>query len=145
MNIQPEKMLSTSWNTVRNAGSAVSDAALNSRVGTSLAKSLPRMKEMVSLGAGLALAQRGTRVAVKAVRRHPVAAIAGAVALAGLGFALAVVSRRRKERENSASPRASRSLVAKNMRNNGSNRVVATKAAARAPRTRKAKESTTAH
>jgi hypothetical protein len=145
MNIQPDKLLSTSWNTVRNAGSAVSDAAVNSRVGTSLAKNLPRMKEMVSLGAGLALAQRGTRVAVKAVRRHPVAAIAGAVALAGLGFALAVASRRRREREEGASPRSSRSLVAKNMRSNGGKRAVATKAAPRAPRVRKAKESTTAH
>lgn len=143
---QAEKMLSTSWNLVRDAGSAVSDAAVNSRVGTSLVRTLPRVKEMVSLGAGLALARQGTRVAVKAVRRHPVAAIAGAVALAGLGFALAVAAKRRKARGETADS-STRRLTAKNMRAsaNGSKRASTPKAAARSPRTRKAKESTTAH
>ena len=145
MNTQTEKVLTTSWNLVRDAGSAVSDAAVNSRVGTSLAKNLPRMKEMVSLGAGMALAQRGTRVAITAVRRHPIAAIAGAVALAGLGFAIAVASRRRQARENGdAKPRR---LAAKNMRGNGAGKrtTATTKTATRASRSRKAKENPTAH
>jgi hypothetical protein len=144
MNTQTEKVLTTSWNLVRDAGSAVSDAAVNSRVGTSLAKNLPRMREMVSLGAGLALAQRGTRVAITAVRRHPVAAIAGAVALAGLGFAIAVASRRRQERENGESK--PRRLTAKNMRADGAGkRSTASKTATRAPRSRKSKDRPTAH
>lgn len=145
MNIQTEKMLSTSWNVVRDAGSAVSDAAVNSRVGTSLARNLPRVKDMVSIGAGLALARQGTRVAVTAVRRHPVAAIAGAVALAGLGFALAIASRRRREREEGAGARSSKRLTAKNMRSNGSKRATPSKVGVRSSRTRKPKDSTTAH
>jgi len=146
MNTQTEKVLTTSWNLVRDAGSAVSDAAVNSRVGTSLAKNLPRVKEMVGLGAGLALAQRGTRVAVTAVRRHPVAAIAGAVALAGLGFALAVASRRKKAREDGDASSKPRRLTAKNMRSNGSTKSsTAAKTTARAPRSRKAKDGPTAH
>lgn len=147
MNIQTEKMLSTSWNMVRDAGSAVSDAAVNSRVGTSLARNLPRVKDMVSIGAGLALARQGTRVAVTAVRRHPVAAIAGAVALAGLGFALAIASRRRREREEGSGARSSKRLTAKNMRSNGSKRATPSKVGARSTssRTRKSKDSTTAH
>ena len=98
MNTQTEKMLTTSWNLVRDAGSAVSDAAVHSRVGTSLVKSLPRVKEMISVGAGLALARRGTRVAISAVRRNPLAAIAGAVALAGVGVAISVAKRRKQAR-----------------------------------------------
>lgn len=145
MNIQTEKMLSTSWNVVRDAGSAVSDAAVNSRVGTSLARNLPRVKDMVSIGAGLALARQGTRVAVTAVRRHPVAAIAGAVALAGLGFALAIASRRKREREELSAGRSSKRLTAKNMRSNGSKGASASKVVARTSRTRKSKDSTTAH
>jgi len=144
MNIQTEKMLSTSWNMVRDAGSAVSDAAVNSRVGTSLARNLPRVKDVVSIGAGLALARQGTRVAVTAIRRHPVAAIAGAVALAGLGFALALASRRKREREEGTGARSSKRLTAKNMRSNGS-KGTASKVVARTPRTRKSKDSTTAH
>ena len=75
-----EKMLTTSWNLVREAGTAVTDAAVNSDVGAKLARNLPKLKEVVSVGAGLALARKGTKVAANAVRRNPVAAIAGAVA-----------------------------------------------------------------
>ena len=91
-----EKMLTTSWNLVREAGTAVTDAAVNSDVGAKLARNLPKLKEVVSVGAGLALARKGTKVAANAVRRNPVAAIAGAVALAGVGLAVAVVRNRKK-------------------------------------------------
>lgn len=154
MTTQTEKMLSTSWNLVRDAGSAVADAAVNSSVATSLVKSLPkaskqvsRLKEMVSVGAGLAIAKRGARVAVAVVKRNPVAAIAGAVALAGLGVAVTVARKRKLARENgeTATPRTSRRLAAKDMRSNGASKTVAAKKAARAPRTRKPKTTVSTH
>ena len=147
MTTQTEKMLTTSWNLVRDAGSAVGDAAVHSKVGTTLVRSLPRVKEMISVGAGLALARRGTRIAISAVRRNPVAAIAGAVALAGLGVAIAVAKRRKQARENGSDSPATRPrrLVAKNVR--GNSRTVESKTAPRAPRVRKTKvqPSTTSH
>jgi hypothetical protein len=146
MTTQTEKVLTTSWNVVRDAGSAVSDAAVHSRVGTSLAKNLPHLGEMVGIGAGLALARRGGKAAVSAIRRNPMAAIAGAVALAGIGVAIAVVRQRRKARENgdSAHPRTSRQLAAKNMRGDGAKRV-AKNASKVTSRTRKTKDSTVTH
>ena len=82
-----QKMLSNGWNSMRDAG----EAALN----YPLVKQLPKVKEWAATGAGLAIARRGTKVAVGAVRRHPLLAVAGAVALAGLG--LAVMAKRRRE------------------------------------------------
>ena len=144
MSTQTEKMLSTSWNLVRDAGSAMTDAASQSRVGTRLVRALPRLKEMVSIGAGLALARRGTRVAIAAVRRNPLAAIAGAVALAGVGVAITVARRRKQAREigignngATAAPQPRR-LVAKNLR--GGTQVPAKKSGTRAKRTRKVKD-----
>ena len=136
MNTQTGKMLATSWNIVRDAGSAMTDAAANSRVGTSLVRSLPRVKELVTFGAALALARRGSRIAIAAVRRNPVAAIAGAVALAGVGLAITVARRRKQARENgdgndgSEARAPTRRLAAKKM--HGSNRVAADKVAPRA-------------
>lgn len=125
MTSKTEKMLTTSWNLVREAGTAVSDAAVNSQVGAKLARNMPKIKEVVSVGAGLALARRGGKVAANAVRRNPVAAIAGAVALAGVGLAVAVVKNRKKTAAGGKAPTASatgtkpKTLVAKNMRSAG--------------------------
>lgn len=147
MNTQTGKMLATSWNIVRDAGSAMTDAAANSRVGTSLVRSLPRVKELVTFGAALALARRGSRIAIAAVRRNPVAAIAGAVALAGVGLAITVVKRRKQAREDiegngSAMPRSQpRRLTAKKV--TGATRLASEKATPRAARSRKPKDSTT--
>lgn len=80
------ELLSTGWNRMRDAG----EAAMN----TSLVRGLPRVKEWAATGAGLAVARRGSKIAMGAARRHPVLAIAGAVALAGLGLAV-LASRRR--------------------------------------------------
>ena len=63
-----------------------------------------------------ALARRGGKVAVTAIRRHPVAAIAGAVALAGLGLAVAAAKRRREVINGEAPARTSKRLTATNMR-----------------------------
>lgn len=82
-----QKMLSNGWNSMRDAG----EAALN----YPLVKQLPKVKEWAATGAGLAIAKRGGKIAVGAVRRHPLLAVAGAVALAGLG--LAVMAKRRRE------------------------------------------------
>jgi hypothetical protein len=141
MTTKTEKMLSTSWNLAREAGTALSDAAANSQVGTSLARNLPKIKKAVSVGAGLALAQRGGKAAVAAVRRNPVAAVAGAVALAGVGLAVAVVKSRKKAAGAKAASPAKpkpRSMAATNMRGNG--KATPAKAAARkAPAKRKPK------
>lgn len=128
-----EKMLTTSWNLVRDAGSAVADAAANSNVASTLMRTLPKAREMISVGAGLAVARRGTRIAVAAVRRHPVAAIAGAVALAGVGLAMAAAKRRKEAQANgeSVSPRKQpRRVTAKNMRGNAQGSASASRASA---------------
>jgi hypothetical protein len=64
------ELLSTGWNRMRDAG----EAAMN----TSLVRGLPRVKEWAATGAGLAVARRGSKIAMGAARRHPVLAIAGA-------------------------------------------------------------------
>lgn len=134
MNKQTENMLTTSWNLVRDASSAVTDVAVNSDVGGKLMRTLPKVKEMVSVGAGLALARRGGRVAIAVVRRNPVAAIAGAVALAGVGLAVAAAKRRKLAADNGdATIARPRRITAKNVR--GSSRTVIEKPA---PRVRKA-------
>jgi hypothetical protein len=82
-----QKMLSNGWNTMRDAGEAALDYPL--------VRQLPKVKDWVATGAGLAIAKRGSRVAVSAVRRHPLLAIAGAVALAGVGLAVMASNKRR--------------------------------------------------
>ena len=144
MNTQTEKMLTTSWNLVRDAGSAVSDAAVHSRVGTSLVKSLPRVKEMISVGAGLALARRGTRVAISAVRRNPLAAIAGAVALAGVGVAISVAKRRKQARLDAEAGAGSGTRPLRLAATKMPGAARAKSAPAKTPRVRKAKASPTA-
>lgn len=96
MSDQADNSNASKWAMVRDAGMAVGTAAANSKVGTSLARTLPKMKEMVSVGAGLAVAQKSAKLAVAAVRRNPVAALAGAAALAGVGVAVALVRQRKK-------------------------------------------------
>src|SRR5881394_3306091 len=101
MNSQTEKMLSTGMSLARDAGAAVVEAG--SKVGTNLVKvAAPqakrlatRVKEAVSVGAGLAIARKGGKAALRAVKKNPVATAAAAVALAGVGVAV-VVARRRK-------------------------------------------------
>lgn len=130
MSKQTEKMLSTSWNLVRDAGNAVSDAAVNSDIGGKMMRTLPKVKKMVSVGAGLALARRGGKVAAAAVRRNPVAAIAGAVALAGVGLAVAVAKRRKQANDNGEAKTARpRHVVARKV--TGTSRTVVPKAAAK--------------
>lgn len=95
MNLHTDKLLSNGWTLVRDAGSAVGDAG--HRVGTTLTRHYPQVKDLVSAGAGLAIAKRGAGIAVKAVRRHPVVAIAGVAALAGIGLAALIMSKNRRE------------------------------------------------
>jgi hypothetical protein len=114
MSKQTEELINNGWKLVRDAGATVGEAG--SRVSTSLVRSYPHVKEWLSAGAGLALARRGGKVAVTAIRRHPVAAIAGAVALAGLGLAVAAAKRRRDVINGEAPARTSKRLTATNMR-----------------------------
>ena len=114
MSKQTEELINNGWKLVRDAGATVGEAG--SRVSTSLVRSYPHVKEWLSAGAGLALARRGGKVAVTAIRRHPVAAIAGAVALAGLGLAVAAAKRRREVINGEAPARSSKRLTATNMR-----------------------------
>ena len=114
MSKQTEELINNGWKLVREAGATVGEAG--SRVSTTLVRSYPHVKEWLSAGAGLALARRGGKVAVTAIRRHPVAAIAGAVALAGLGLAVAAAKRRREVINGEAPARSSKRLTATNMR-----------------------------
>lgn len=114
MSKQTEELINNGWKLVRDAGATVGEAG--SRVSTTLVRSYPHVKEWLSAGAGLALARRGGKVAVTAIRRHPVAAIAGAVALAGLGLAVAAAKRRREVINGEAPARTSKRLDATNMR-----------------------------
>jgi hypothetical protein len=150
MNTQTDKILSTGLTLVRDAGAAVADSALVSRVGTSLVKAVPKakklgtaVKEMVSVGAGLAIARRGGKAALAVARKNPVATAAAAVALAGLGVAVAVARKRKKDREAGVDGAAKpKRLSARNMRGNGA--AVAKKAPAkRAARARKPSDAST--
>ena len=148
MSKQTEELINNGWKLVRDAGATVGEAG--SRVSTSLVRSYPHVKEWLSAGAGLALARRGGKVAVTAIRRHPVAAIAGAVALAGLGLAVAAAKRRREVINGEAPARTSKRLDATNMRtvtpkaadaaSKAKPRAARTPRAPRAPRARKPAE-----
>lgn len=142
MSNDTEKMLTTGWNLVRDAGSVVTEVAVKSGVGKNIARNLPRVKDLVTTGAGLALAKRGGKMAVAVVRKNPVAAIAGAVALAGVGMVYAAVKKRKAARDadGAGKPPRARRLTATNMR--GGAAAAPAKAAAkkaRAPRAVKAK------
>ena len=104
-----QKMLSNGWNSMRDAGEAALDSPL--------VRQLPKVKDWMATGAGLAIAKRGTKVAVVAARRHPLLAIAGAVALAGMGLAV-MASKRRAAAADGAENGASkpRRMKAKDMR-----------------------------
>ena len=133
MSKQTEEMINTGWKLVRDAGATVGEAG--SRVSTSLVRTYPHVKEWLSAGAGLALARRGGKVAVTAIRRHPVAAIVGAVALAGVGLAVAAAKRRRKVIDGEVPARTSKRLTATNMRTvSGKSADAASKAKPRAAR-----------
>jgi len=145
MNSQTEKMLSTGLTLVRDAGSAAVEKLADSKVGTSLAKAVPKagqlvgkMKKAATVGAGLAIAKRGGKAALAAAKKNPVAVAVGAVALAGLGVAVAVARKRKLEREAAGNGAAKPKRVsAKNMRANGAAAPAKKAAAKRAPRARK--------
>lgn len=140
MSKQTEDLINNGWQLVRDAGATVGEAG--SRVSTRLVRSYPHVKEWLSAGAGLALARRGGKVAVSAIRRHPVAAIAATVALAGLGLAAVAVKRRRAQAEGEALPGTAKRLQPRNMRTAKSASADAapkTPKAARAPRTPRAR------
>ncbi len=90
-------VLSTSWHRVRDAGSAVGELATVGATG--LMSTLPKIKDLIATGAGLAVARRGAKVAIATVRRNPVAIVGGAVALAGIGFAYSAYKKRKTAAE----------------------------------------------
>lgn len=124
MNSRTEKMLSTGLTLARDAGAAAVEAG--SKVGTQLVKSgvpkakalATRVKQSAALGAGLAIAKKGGKVALSAAKRNPVATAAAAVALAGVGVAV-VVARKRKAAKAAGGDGAAKPkrVAAKNMRN----------------------------
>jgi hypothetical protein len=126
MNSQTEKMLSTGLTMARDAGAAAVEAG--SKVGTQLVKvAVPQAKKLasnlkgaVSVGAGLAIAKKGGKVALAVARRNPIATAAAAVALAGVGVAV-VVARKRKAARAAAADGTSKPkrVTAKNMRGDG--------------------------
>ena len=136
MSKQTEKMLSNGISLAREAGAKAVDLAVHSKVGTSIAKAGPkagalaaRVKDAVSLSAGIAIAKKGGQAAMKGgkaaiavARKNPVAVAAGAVALAGIGVAVAVV-RKRKRAAAEAAAKGSKGkptkVAARNMRGNG--------------------------
>ena len=135
MSKQTEELITHGWQLVRDAGATVGEAG--GRVSTSLVRSYPHVKEWLSAGAGLALARRGGKVAVSAIRRHPVAAIAATVALAGLGLAAVAVKRRRAQANGEALPGTAKRLKPRNMRTvkaSAADAKVKTPRAPRAPR-----------
>jgi hypothetical protein len=139
MNSQTEKMLSTGLSLARDAGAAAVEAG--TKVGTSLVqvevpqaqKLASRVKGAVSVGAGLAIAKKGGKMAMAAAKRNPVATAAAAAVLAGVGVAV-VVARKRKAAKDAAggNKSAPKKLTAKNMRGDGAAKKVPAKRAARA-------------
>jgi len=123
MNSKTEKVLSTGLTLARDAGAAAVEAG--SKVGTQLVRvAAPRAKELasrvkgaVSVGAGLAIAKKGGKVALAIAKKNPVATAAAAVALTGVGVAV-MVARRRKAAKAAAGDgkSAPKKLTAKNMR-----------------------------
>jgi DNA-binding protein HU-beta len=141
-----EKILSTGLALARDAGSALADAgaAASSAVGSSLVKAVPtakqlgtKVKELVSVGAALAIAKKGGKAALAAAKKNPVAVAAGTVALAGLGVAVVVARKRKQAREDAAAAAAKPTrVVARNMR--GDAATVAKKAPAKKAPAKKA-------
>jgi hypothetical protein len=105
MNIPGEDVLSTSWHRVRDAGSAVGELAGATLSNNALVRSLPKVKDFMATGAGLAIARRGAKVAISTVKRNPVLAIGAAVALAGAGAIYLAAKKRRAAAEASGETR----------------------------------------
>jgi hypothetical protein len=112
MNIPGEDVLSTSWHRVRDAGAAVGELAGPMLSDNALVRSLPAIKDFVATGAGLAIARRGAKVALSTVKRNPVLAIAGAVALAGAGAIYIAAKKRRAAAEANGETAAPKRLSA---------------------------------
>jgi len=126
MNSKTEKLISTGLSLARDAGAAAVEAG--SRVGTNLVKvGVPqaqklasRVKGAVSVGAGLAIAKKGGKVALAAAKKNPIATAAAAAVLAGVGVGVMVARKRKAARDAAASGKpAPKKLTAKNMRANG--------------------------
>ena len=122
MNSKTEKVLSTGLTLARDAGAAAVEAG--SKVGTQLVKvAAPKAKELaskvkgaVSVGAGLAIAKKGGKVALAVARKNPIATAAAAVALTGVGVAVMVARKRKAAKAAGGGKAAPKKLAAKNMR-----------------------------
>jgi len=102
------ELISAGWNRMRDAGEAA--------LAYPLVQHLPKVKQWAATGAGLAIAKRGSKVAVGAVRKHPLLAIAGAVALAGVGLAVMATRKREAASRDGNGEARPRRLQAKDMR-----------------------------
>ena len=100
MSNSADDVLSTSWHRVRDAGSAVGGLATVGATG--VMSMLPKVKDLIATGAGLAVARRSAKLAIATVRRNPVAVIGGAVALAGIGLAYSTYKKRKAAAETAA-------------------------------------------
>lgn len=92
---------------------------------------VPDALRMVSAGAQLAVLRDGSRKAVKAVRRYPVAAAVTVAVAVGAGVALWVLRRRGKRRGLDEGMRAIEVKPVRVSRKNGAATRIATKRAAR--------------
>ena len=125
MTPKTEKIISTGLALARDAGAAAVETG--SKVGTNLVRvAAPKAKELVSrvkgavsVGAGLAIAKKGGKVALAVAKKNPIATAAAAAVLAGVGVAV-VVARKRKAAKAAAGngKAAPKKLAAKNMRGN---------------------------
>ena len=142
MNSQTEKMLSTGLSLARDAGAAAVEKG--SKIGTSLVKAAgplaSRVKGAVSVGAGLAIAKKGGKMAMAAAKKNPVATAAAAAVLAGVGVAVVVARKRKAAKEAAGGKTAPKKLTAKNMRGT----VAAKKAPAKRASTARARKPTNA-
>lgn len=143
MTSQTEKMISTGLILARDAGAAAVEKG--SKIGTSLVKAAgplaSRVKGAVSVGAGLAIAKKGGKMAMAAAKKNPVATAAAAAVLAGVGVAVVVARKRKAAKEAAAGGKAApKKLTAKNMRGT----VAAKKAPAKRASTARARKPTNA-
>ena len=147
MTSQTEKMISTGLILARDAGAAAVEKG--SKIGTSLVKAAvpqaqklaSRVKGAVSVGAGLAIAKKGGKIAMAAAKKNPVATAAAAAVLAGVGVAVVVARKRKAAKEAAAGGKAApKKLTAKNMRGT----VAAKKAPAKRASTARARKPTNA-
>jgi hypothetical protein len=144
MNSKTEKVISTGLTLARDAGAAAVEAG--SKVGTQLVRvAAPKAKELaskmkgaVSVGAGLAIAKKGGKVALAVARKNPIATAAAAVALTGVGVAVMVARTRTAAKAAAGAGKAApKKLAAKNMRGSTAPAKKAPAKRASAPRARK--------